>query len=1736
MSSHGLQWYGGCINGSSIEYLKTKWGADVIRLAMYVEEGGYKNDPEGWKVTLREKIDAVIEAGLYVIIDWHILADGNPQTNQAEAEEFFGYFSALYANVPNVIYEICNEPNGNGPDSWSAAIKPYAEDIIPIIRSNSPEAIVLVGTPAWSSRVGDVLTDPLTEDNARNTLYSFHFYAGSHFTQEYISRYAGLLPIFANEWGTSSYSGNDLFNAENAQSWLELFAGNNEGSQLISWCNWSFSDKYETSAALTGGSCYNGDWENVSESGALVKTEMSTEDNFITGFVTSPKIVAHPFNVSTTEGTQAQFRVKAIGPDLEYTWLKDGIVIENENESKLIINNISADDLAEYSVTITNEYGTVTSNGAMLSFDSQAPADSVIAEFPGKLEFEKFDQGGEGIAFHDLGDLPKTGSSGDSVPVGFLTDIGDNEWVEYTVDVKSEGYFTFKYMLSNGEDFPKFYISIDKQKVTEILLVPTTESWEVITDSATVHLSQGKHILKIYFVNGKRYANFDLDYLQASIVDCNGDENGTAEIDHCGICSGGNTGIEPSVDTDNDGMYDCEDGCPNDPLKTEGGICGCGVEEGQCDDCNGEFGGTAFIDHCGVCAGGTTGIVPDESCIDCNGDINGTAGIDSCGVCSGGNTGIAANTTCKDCDGVLFGEAVIDGCGVCAGGNTGNIPDQSCIDCEGVLFGNAVLDDCGVCGGDNSSCEGTLTPYKGIKLQIPGKIEAEYFDAGGSGVAYSDADEANSGNTFRVNEEVDIATEGTKYCIGWIAGGEWVKYTVDVTHSGEYSLLVYGGTPGDNNTFDLEIGDISQTINFPNTGSYSDFDTVIVSGFRLTEGEYVMTVTFNNDGCNLDFLEFVAVLTDCNGDPDGTAYLDQCGICVGGNTGIAPSDDTDEDGVFDCVDGCPNDPLKTAPGNCGCGVAEGECKDCNGELGGLAFIDNCDICAGGSTGITPNESCSDCNGDVNGTASIDDCGVCSGGKTGIAPNASCTDCNGDLNGSAEIDECGVCAGGNTGIVPDATCIDCKGVPFGDAVVDECGICGGDNSTCQGSLAPFRGEMLVIPGKIEAEYYDAGGAGIAYNDSDEINSGTEFRLNEAVDVITEGKKQCVGWIYSGEWLKYTVDVDHTGEYALIVYSATPADDNSMLFEIGSFSKTVTFPNSGSYADFDSVVIEGIMLEEGIQVMTLTFNNDGTNLDYINFRAINRDCNGDMDGTAQIDACGLCTGGNTGIEPAIDSDSDGVYDCNDNCPNDPLKTEPGSCGCGVAEGQCDDCNGDFGGTAFIDNCGICAGGNTGIVPDESCTDCNGDLNGTAEIDNCGVCAGGTTGNVPNTSCTDCNGIPFGTAEIDNCGICAGGNTGIIPDKSCTDCMGVLNGDAVLDDCGVCNGDNTSCQGILTPYQGDKLVIPGKIEAEFFDAGGSELAYLDSDSTYSGDGFRSTEFVDVVNEGTGYSIGWVHVDEWLKYTVDVKYSGAYSLIVYNATPAESNKMKLEIGSLTDTIIFANSGSYSDFDSVVIEGVNLEAGEQIMTITFLNDGTNLDFLFFRPEFSIDCNGDKDGSAYYDECYECVGGETGISPCAIQTIAFAKGWNLFSINIDVDDKNLESVFGPHFSVVETVKDLNNQYRKIQTSAYNQIDIIEPNKGYLLEAALPFELYLKGKAILTPPQPKPLKEGWNLIAYPASETVAIETALSSIWDYVEEVWSFEGHFIKGGDNNTLKELTNGSAYYIKLTSACSLEW
>ena len=89
MSSHGLQWFDQCYNQASVQALARDWGADVFRAAMYVDEGGYLSNQSGLRAKVNQLVDWTAQAGIYCIIDWHVLNPGNPNAHLNEAIDFF---------------------------------------------------------------------------------------------------------------------------------------------------------------------------------------------------------------------------------------------------------------------------------------------------------------------------------------------------------------------------------------------------------------------------------------------------------------------------------------------------------------------------------------------------------------------------------------------------------------------------------------------------------------------------------------------------------------------------------------------------------------------------------------------------------------------------------------------------------------------------------------------------------------------------------------------------------------------------------------------------------------------------------------------------------------------------------------------------------------------------------------------------------------------------------------------------------------------------------------------------------------------------------------------------------------------------------------------------------------------------------------------------------------------------------------------------------------------------------------------------------------------------------------------------------------------------------------------------------------------------------------------------------------------------------------------------------------
>lgn len=273
VSTHGLQWYPQYINSACFKTLYEDMNINVIRLAMYTDDSsGYPKKKASLEKLMRKGIDLATDLGIYVIVDWHDLSDGDPNAHIDEAKRFFTEISHEYQNYTNIIYEVCNEPNGSSV-TWDNQIKPYGEAVIPLIRANVADSVILIGTPTWCQDIDKAAKNPLDFDNV---MYTLHFYADTH--RDYLrdrlitclTTYQ--LPVFVSEFGTCDCSGNGGFNTAESDTWISLL-----NEHQISWVNWSLSNKAETCAILNSTVSATSDWtdSDYSESGTYIKDQLN---------------------------------------------------------------------------------------------------------------------------------------------------------------------------------------------------------------------------------------------------------------------------------------------------------------------------------------------------------------------------------------------------------------------------------------------------------------------------------------------------------------------------------------------------------------------------------------------------------------------------------------------------------------------------------------------------------------------------------------------------------------------------------------------------------------------------------------------------------------------------------------------------------------------------------------------------------------------------------------------------------------------------------------------------------------------------------------------------------------------------------------------------------------------------------------------------------------------------------------------------------------------------------------------------------------------------------------------------------------------------------------------------------------------------------------------------------------------------------------------------------------------
>jgi hypothetical protein len=191
---------------------------------------------------------------------------------------------------------------------------------------------------------------------------------------------------------------------------------------------------------------------------------------------------------------------------------------------------------------------------------------------------------------------------------------------------------------------------------------------------------------------------------------------------------------------------------------------------------------------------------------------------------------------------------------------------------------------------------------------------------------------------------------------------------------------------------------------------------------------------------------------------------------------------------------------------------------------------------------------------------------------------------------------------------------------------------------------WNGNIQQIPGKIQCEFYDTGGEGVAWHDTDSVNNGSgrlnpangtflnEFRMNEGVDIsytkfqdpaidnstfnLVEPEKDqhYAGWTEPGEWINYTIKVNKTGNYSIgIMYTAS--GDGGIALDLDGKPLTSELKISSTRNDKEPVdwrqwhhwnridSLTTVKLKKGVHVLTLkTVSHGNMNYDYLDFKLI------------------------------------------------------------------------------------------------------------------------------------------------------------------------------------------------------------------------------------------------------------------------------------------------------------------------------------------------------------------------------------------------------------------------------------------------------------------------------------------------------------------------------------------------------
>ncbi|MFZ6028527.1 MAG: glycoside hydrolase family 5 protein, partial [Chloroflexota bacterium] len=240
------------------------WYARVVRLPVYPDSIDYQ---PGWNANpdayfnnhLDPAVQRCIAKQIYCIIDWHYIKDYNTAAVDTATRNFWSYVAPKYKDVPNVIFELYNEPIN--PDSWSTW-KSVAQPWVNLIRAAAPNNLILIGGPRWSQNVAEAATNPFTGNNLVYVAHIYPEHGGQSTWDSWFGNSSNTVPYFITEWGWQQ-GGNTP--TSGTLSGYGIPFSNYLASKGVSWTAWVFDIywqpiMFDLNWNLLGGEAYMGEY------------------------------------------------------------------------------------------------------------------------------------------------------------------------------------------------------------------------------------------------------------------------------------------------------------------------------------------------------------------------------------------------------------------------------------------------------------------------------------------------------------------------------------------------------------------------------------------------------------------------------------------------------------------------------------------------------------------------------------------------------------------------------------------------------------------------------------------------------------------------------------------------------------------------------------------------------------------------------------------------------------------------------------------------------------------------------------------------------------------------------------------------------------------------------------------------------------------------------------------------------------------------------------------------------------------------------------------------------------------------------------------------------------------------------------------------------------------------------------------------------------------------------------